>query len=381
MSSQDYKGRDRRKAPNSPEPISYSDVDSQMGEFVRRVELNERILQRLQQYELMLLDAANLPALFDVLLLATPRQFGLTAVGLTLHDPEGLLRELCPDDMHYDDVLKLEHDSFEMQRLYGATPTVEVIDYDDARLDKVMISGSTAQAAVLLPLVRGDMLIGSFHWMTTDANPFASEVELDFIRHLAAIITICLENCVNSERLSQLSLLDPLTRLSNQRAFGMELRKEIARAQRNRKSLTLLFIEVDDFKDIAQNYGHLAGDFTLKSASSHIAHMLRRTDLIARCGNARFALLLPACSESKGQEIAERTRSDTEFMEIDDGRGANLFASLSVGLTSWNPQNYPAVNMEQLATQIETTADQALQRSAAGGGNRVSVARLTTMLV
>ena len=380
MSSEDNK-RERRLAHSPPDAISYSDVDSQMGEFLRKVELNERILHRLQQYELMLLDASSLPALLDVLLLATPRQFGLTAVGLTLYDPEGLIKELAPDDLHFDKVLSLEHDSFEMQRLYGATPTVEVIDYDDARLDKVMIDDSTAQSAVLLPLVRGDMLVGSFHWLSTDVEPFASEVEVDFIQHLAAIITICLENCVNSERLSQLSLLDPLTRLSNGRAFEMELRKEIARAQRGQKSLTLVFIEVDDFKDVADNYGHLSADFTLKSLSAHMAQMLRSTDLIARCGPSRFALLLPACGESKGHEIAERMRSDTEFMEIDDGRGANLFASLSMGLSTWHPKNYPAVNMEQLAGQIQTTAGQALQRSADGGGNRVSVSRLTTMLV
>ena len=380
MSVRDSSG-DRRKASTTRDAISYSDVDSQMGEFLRKVELNERILHRLQQYELMLLDAANLPALFDVLLLATPRQFGFTAVSLTLHDPNGLIDELTPDDLHYDDILSLEQDSFEMQRLYGATPTVENIDYDDARLDKVMIDGSAAQSAVLLPLIRGELLIGSFHWLSTDAKPFASSVEVEFINHLAAIISICLDNCINAERLSLLSLLDPLTRLSNERAFGMELRKEIARAQRAQKSLTLVFIEVDDFKDIADNYGHLSADFTLKSVSDHIARMLRRTDLIARCGKAKFALLLPACSESKGQEIAERMRSDTEFMEIDDGRGANLFASLSVGLTNWNPKAYPAVNMEQLAGQIQTIAEQALQRSSQRGGNRVSVSRLTTLLV
>ena len=137
-------------------------------------------------------------------------------------------------------------------------------------------------------------------------------------------ISICVDNCLNAERLSQLSLLDALTRLSNERAFHMELRKEIARAHRSQKSLTLLFIEVDDFADIADNYGHLSADYTLKAVANHISRMLRRTDLLARSDTARFALLLPACSEAKGHEIAERMRSDTEFMEIDDGSGANL---------------------------------------------------------
>jgi GGDEF domain-containing protein len=109
--------------------------------------------------------------------------------------------------------------------------------------------------------------------------------------------------------------------------------------------------------------------------------MLRDTDLVARCGIDLFAALLPACPENKGQEISERMRSEAEFMEIDDRRGANLFASLSVGMTTWNPQTYPAVNMEQLANQMRNGSRQALERSREKGGNRVVVTRLTTMFV
>ena len=58
-----------------------------------------------------------------------------------------------------------------------------------------------------------------------------------------------------------------------------------------------------------------------------------------------------------------------------------MFASLSIGLTGWAPQNYPAINMEQLAFQLNAVADQALEKAANGGGNRVSVSRLTAMLV
>ena len=366
------------------EVISYSDVDSQMGEFARKVELNERILHRLQQYELMLLDASSMPALLDVLLSTTPAHFGLEGATLRLHDPDGAIARLMPDNISYVSLLSLERDSFDMQRLYGAIPEVELASSNDPRTAQINldhVESKVALGAVMLPLVRDGILVGSYHWGTPDPDIFSSPVEMDFINHLAAIIAICLENCVNAERLSGLSLLDPLTRLSNKRAFEMELRKEISRAQRNRKPLTVLFIEVDEYKDIAHNYGHLAGDFTLKSLAMHIGSMLRQTDHLAHCDGPLFALLLPACTESKGQEIAERIRSDTEFMEIDDGRGANLFASLSTGLVSWNPLNYPAINMEQLAGQILVAGHKGLQRAIDGGGNRISVARLTTLLI
>jgi two-component system cell cycle response regulator len=383
MDSEEINKKPEKSGAN-PEVISYSDVDSQMGEFARKVELNERILHRLQQYELMLLDAASMPALLDVLLSSTPSHFGLNGATVRLHDPDGAIERLMPDDLSYHSLLSLERDSFDMQRLYGAIPEVELASSEDPRTAQINldnVESAVALGAVMLPLVRDGILVGSYHWATPDPGSFSSPVEMDFINHLAAIIAICLENCVNAERLSGLSLLDPLTRLSNQRAFEMELRKEISRAQRNRKPLTVLYIEVDEYKDIANNYGHLAGDFTLKTLATHIGRMLRQTDHLAHCEGPLFALLLPACTESKGQEIAERIRSDTEFMEIDDGRGANLFISLSTGLVSWNPLNYPAINMEQLASQIMVAGHKGLQKAIEGGGNRTSVARLTTMLI
>ena len=366
------------------EVINYSDVDSQMGDFVRKVELNERILHRLQQYELMLLDASSMPALLDVVLSTPPSHFELGCTSLRLHDPDGVIAQLIPDGLNHGDSLLLESNSFDMQRLYGAIPEVELASAEDPRIAQINldnVESTVPLGAVMLPLVRDGILVGSYHWGTDDPGSFSSPVEMDFINHLAAIVAICLENCVNAERLSRLSLMDPLTRLSNQRAFEMELRKEISRAQRGRKPLTVLFIEVDGYKEIADNYGHLAGDYTLKALAKHIYRMLRQTDHLSHCGGPLFTLLLPSCTESKGLEIAERIRSDTEFMEIDDGRGANLYASLSIGLVNWNPLNYPAINMEQLAGQIEVAGDKGLQGSIVAGGNRTTIARLTTMLI
>ncbi len=377
MATPPRKDSDTRK---SSDALSYRDIDSQMGEFARTVELNERILQRLQSYELMLLDASSLAALLDVLLHTTQAHFGLSGVSLSLYDPEGELEQLLPADLEFGIDLVLEGDSFDMQQLYGARPQVEVIVSEDPRALRAIANVDSGQSALLLPLVRENLLVGSFHWVSEDAEAFDSEVEIDFLNHLASIIAICLENCTNAERLASLSLLDPLTRLSNQRAFEMELRREVARAHRNKKPLTLMVMEVDDFPAISDNYGHLSGDFVLKAIGRHISGMLRRTDYLARLHGSCFALLLPACPEDKGQEIGERIRSETEFMEIDDGRGANLFASLAIGMSTWAPQNYPAINMEQLAEQLKANATQAMERSRRDGGNRVSLSRLAAML-
>jgi diguanylate cyclase (GGDEF)-like protein len=363
------------------EEVIYPAMDGEMSDFERTVEVNERMLHQLQSFELMLLDAVSLAALLDVLLHSTLDHFALHKVNLHLHDPEGAIAELLGDASPFGDVLQLTASSFDLQQIYREEPQVERFDSSDERALLAMPGETELGTILALPLMRDGHLVGSFHLGARQAGVFGTALEVDLISHLAAIVAICLENCSNSERLSQLSLLDPLTRLGNKRSFGMELRKEISRAQRNQKSLSLLYVRVDDFHGIAENFGHLAGDFVIKAISASVAEMLRKTDHIARCKSDLFGLLLPACSEVKGQELAERMRSETEFMEINDNRGTLLYASLGIGMTCWNPQTYPAINMEQLAEQMLNSARQALARATDMGGNRVSVTRLTTMFV
>ena len=82
-----------------------------------------------------------------------------------------------------------------------------------------------------------------------------------------------------------------------------------------------------------------------------------------------------------GKEIGERMRADVEDFAIDDGRGAVLQVCISIGLVTWEPQQYPAINMPQLARQMESTARKAMDESRSRGGNRVSIARLSTMML
>ena len=127
----------------------YSDVDSQMGEFTRSVEVNERLLQRLQQYELMLLEAASLSAVLDVLLLSTREHFQLSGANLTLNDPQGSIAELLSDDLDYGDDLSLVKDSFELQQMYGVKPGIEVIDVSDHRAVHAVASQEKLETLVL----------------------------------------------------------------------------------------------------------------------------------------------------------------------------------------------------------------------------------------
>jgi diguanylate cyclase (GGDEF)-like protein len=111
------------------------------------------------------------------------------------------------------------------------------------------------------------------------------------------------------ERTKRLAATDPLTRVANRRGLDEALRRELARAQRADKPLSLLLLDVDGLKAINDTLGHPAGDRALRAVARCARQTLRRGDLVARIGGDEFALLLPETDEEGARAIAQRIRS------------------------------------------------------------------------
>jgi two-component system, cell cycle response regulator len=117
----------------------------------------------------------------------------------------------------------------------------------------------------------------------------------------------------------QLTNQDPLTLLHNRRSFEQIIDKEIARSRRYGKALSLLMIDVDDFKTINDQYGHLVGDAVLKDVAILIQQQVREIDEVCRFGGEEFVVLLVEADFRHSVEIAERIREaidDYVFLEV-----------------------------------------------------------------
>jgi diguanylate cyclase (GGDEF)-like protein len=224
-------------------------------------------------------------------------------------------------------------------------------------------------------------MIGSLHLGLQDDSLVVGKSEEDLIAHLASMVSACFKMAVTREQVSQLILLDPLTQISNLRGFEKDIAREISRARRADQAVTILMMEIDEFDDLYDSYGERRGHFVLKKVAERISSDLRATDNLARLSRQQFAVMLPGSGEMLGQEIAERMRRDIEDFSIDDGRGAVLQVTLSVGQVTWEPQNYPAVDMPQLARQMESVGRKALETALSKGGNQVALSRLSTLIV
>ena len=362
-------------------PPALTRTEMRARRLAEKVTLNRYLWQQTRQLEYMLLQARDLQELLEILLFSMPRHFSFRAAELWLHDPEGLLRELIVGGENFGPALQLHRDSFEMQELYDLEPDVELVDATDPRMFQILKSDSGIEYALLLPLTDGGRMIGSLHLGLQDNALVTGDEEQDLVAHLAAVISACLRLGVSRQQVSRLTVLDPVTGIGNLRGFGRDIAREIARARRAHKPVTVLMAEIDECDHLFEHYGHRSGQFVVKKVAERISSDLRATDSMARLARSRLALLVPASDEVRGGDVAERMRRDIEDFSIDDGHGAVLQVTLSIGQVTWEPQQYPAVDMIQLARQMENVAEKALEAARTRGGNQVALSRLSTLIV
>ena len=111
-----------------------------------------------------------------------------------------------------------------------------------------------------------------------------------------------------ADRLVNLAQTDPLTGLPNRRYFIEILAREFTRARRYHRPLTLLYLDLDEFKELNDKHGHLFGDEILRGSSRSLQAVLRSTDLLARIGGDEFAVLLPETNLAGAQNVASKLR-------------------------------------------------------------------------
>jgi len=362
-------------------PPAETSAELHQRRMAESVELNRYLYNQSLQMEHMLLGGADLQALFEVLLVNLPRHFGFSAVELWLYDPEEVLAGLMSNPLRYGPQLQWHTDVFEMQELYDLEPDVQFIDAADARMFEVLKSDDGVENALLLPLLDAGRMMGSLHCGMADLPFPIGAAEEAHIAHLAAIISLCFKNAVSRQQVSRLTMIDPLTQISNLRGFEKDIAREIAKARRADKAMSVMMLEIDEYDELYQHYGEVTGQFLVKKITQRISSDLRTSDYLARLSGARLAILVPGSGEILAGDIAERIRGDIEDFAVDDGRGASLQVTLSIGYVTWEPQSFPAINMVQLARQIEKTANKALAAARQGGGNRAAYNRLTTLMV
>jgi diguanylate cyclase (GGDEF)-like protein len=161
-------------------------------------------------------------------------------------------------------------------------------------------------------------------------------------RRLAEQVEISTEQHMLAESYLKLAMLDPLTGLHNRRYAQDRLVAEIARAQRQKSSLTVLMMDLDDLKRINDHWGHGAGDLVLKTFGARLDKAIRGSDLAVRIGGDEFVVLLPECDRDQVQHVLDRL-SALE-VQVDT---QNISFRFSAGWADYRPGEAPEQLLER----------------------------------
>jgi two-component system, cell cycle response regulator len=183
----------------------------------------------------------------------------------------------------------------------------------------------------------------------------------------AAVLHLRIQKALEHARTRRLASTDGLTEVYNHRTFQERLSQEIARADRYRRPLSVLMIDVDHFKVYNDTCGHPQGDIVLQDLARLLREMSRTSDTVARYGGEEFAIILPETDSVGAQKIAQRLREQVEgyaFPGQDLMPGGSL--TISIGVAT----HAPAGSKDALLQ----AADTALYTAKREGRNRVCVA-------
>jgi len=216
------------------------------------------------------------------------------------------------------------------------------------------------------PLVSRGRTIGVLEVINRLGGRFTRQ-DLALVLTLVEPCAIAIENATLFQRTEQLTITDDLTRLFNSRYLNLYLGREISRCKRHGIPLSVIFLDLDGFKGVNDQYGHLAGSGTLTEVGTILAAGVRESDILARYGGDEFVVVLPETPASGALVIAERLRRAIEEHRFLEPQGVCARISASFGIATY-PDH--ALSPEGLIQK----ADQAMYRVKERDKNGIEVA-------
>ena len=255
--------------------------------------------------------------------------------------------------------------------LPGGSVLARAIDSKQTLLASALTRGDDAWLTDLLPGGRNLVVVplyaeGHCHGVLVaeHAMRHGSRIErrvVSMLERFASHGALALGNAWLLERVQKMASTDGLTGVANRRAFDATLDRELGRAERGGEPVSLVMLDIDDFKGLNDLHGHQMGDDVLRSIAAEVSGACRTYDTVARYGGEEFAVILPGCTQAESLMLAERLR------EVVVLAGAEVRVTASVGVAT-----YPVHASD--AQELIQAADGALYVSKRSGRNRVSQA-------
>ena len=222
-------------------------------------------------------------------------------------------------------------------------------------------------AFLSLPLIaQNRRMVGVANLFRRRPDSFSPK-EIELLRKIAGQLGQVLDTIAVYHQTRELSITDELTRVFNRRYFNQRFEREMQRAQRYQRHLSLIMLDIDHFKIFNDTHGHLWGDAVLKQVAQTLEDNLRKADILARFGGEEFVILLPEIDRGHGRQVAEKLRraiENTAFPKAETQPLGRL--TVSLGLASY-PEDAEGTS------DLIHVADQGLYLAKSRGRNQVGM--------
>ena len=304
--------------------------------IVERLKQNEIVARKFHEIEISILTILNFQDFIEKLLFEISSKFSIPYTWISIIEESSISTYL--------------HTIQTSNRLKTATAFLSKNEFSEItqnRLKPLLSNENIDQFCALIPpasdykissiaiapITLDGEIVGSFNQADKNINRFKPGIDSSLLEQLAIKVSLCLSNVTAHEKLKFLAFHDPLTGLLNRGVMERVLEREFQRSKRYHIDLTLLFLDLDDFKSINDTYGHDQGDMALCYTADCLNSLKRDSDVVARFAGDEFVVILPSTNQQQAESYIRRVKQKLANTPLTENNTA-IYVTLSHGLSS-----------------------------------------------
>jgi len=304
--------------------------------ILERLKQNEIIARKFHETEISILTILNFQDFIEKLLFEISSKFSVPYTWISIIEESSIskyLRNIQNSQLLQTSTAFLLKDDFSEITRNRLKPLLANKNIDRF---KVMIPEAAEYkigSIAIAPITLDGEVVGSFNQADQDIFRFEPGIDTSLLEQLALKVSLCLSNVTAHEQLKFLAFHDPLTGLLNRGVMERILEREFQRSRRYHIDLTVLFLDLDDFKSINDNFGHDNGDLALCHTAKCLNLLKRDSDIVARFAGDEFVVILPSTNISQAESYTNRVKQKLANEPLYSGT-TPFYVQLSHGISS-----------------------------------------------
>ncbi len=303
---------------------------------LERLKNNEIIARKFHEIEISILTILNFHDFIEQLLSEISSKFSVPFAWISIIEESsiaGYLQNMKNSKLLKTSTAFLSKEEFIKITRNRLKPLLANQDLEKFKALIPEVSTQDIGSIAIAPITLDGEIVGSFNQADVNIVRFKPGIDTSLLEQLALKVSLCLSNVTAHEQLKFLAFHDPLTGLLNRGVMERVLNREFQRSKRYHIDLTILFLDLDDFKSINDTFGHDNGDLALCHMANCLNSLKRDSDIVARFAGDEFVVILPSTNRKQAQKYIERVKQKL----IDEPLTANdtqFNVQLSHGLSS-----------------------------------------------